>query len=210
VIQASEALGWTIRPRGRPLGVDRLDRRGTRPGDPTLVASPRRAALHAAQRGRPRSVATSTPRSGEAAGIGVLDTIHTGHTSGSLSPVLSPRLRLPHALQTREPTVGAGLPAQDRPVGMAHCICKAGVAEFDGRRTPSTTSVCVFDRDDAVAGIRARLALARRRCRRPYHSSTVTAVTRRSSALRTSAGRSTCWTRPHEVRSDLEAGLPAA
>ena len=52
-------------------------------------------------------------------------------------------------------------------------------------------AVCVLDRDDAVAGIRARLALARRRCRRPYHSSTVTAVTRCSSALRTSAGRST-------------------
>ena len=45
---------------GRALGADRLDRRGTRPGDPTLVASPRRVALHAPQRDRPRSVATST------------------------------------------------------------------------------------------------------------------------------------------------------
>jgi hypothetical protein len=52
---------------GRALGADQLDRRGTRPGDPTLVASPRRVALHAAQRDRPRSVATSTLMSGEAA-----------------------------------------------------------------------------------------------------------------------------------------------
>src|SRR3954467_736358 len=30
---------------GRAVGADQLDRRGTRPGDPTLVASPRRVAL---------------------------------------------------------------------------------------------------------------------------------------------------------------------
>ena len=66
VSEACETLGW-IRSRGRALGADRLDRRGTRPGDPTLVASPRRVALHAAQRRRPRSVATSTLMSGEAA-----------------------------------------------------------------------------------------------------------------------------------------------
>src|SRR4051812_1633309 len=47
---------------GRALGADRLDRRGTRPGGPTLVASPRRVALRATQRGRPRSVADSAYR----------------------------------------------------------------------------------------------------------------------------------------------------
>jgi len=49
---------------GRAPGPDRLDRRGTHPGGPTLVASPRRVALHAQQRARPRSVAASTPTSG--------------------------------------------------------------------------------------------------------------------------------------------------
>jgi hypothetical protein len=67
VSKALETLRWMIRPRSRALGADRLDRRGTRPGDPTLVASPRRVALHAAQRRRPRSVATSPLMSGEAA-----------------------------------------------------------------------------------------------------------------------------------------------
>jgi hypothetical protein len=47
---------------GRALGADQLDRRGTRPDDPTLVASPQRVALHATQRGRPRSVADSAYR----------------------------------------------------------------------------------------------------------------------------------------------------
>src|SRR3954469_5458050 len=32
---------------GRALGADQLGRRGTRPGGPPLVASPRRVALHA-------------------------------------------------------------------------------------------------------------------------------------------------------------------
>src|SRR3954466_12788087 len=67
--EACETLGWMIRPRGRVLGADRLDRRGTRPGDATLVASPRRVALHATQRRRPHSVATSTLMSGEAASL---------------------------------------------------------------------------------------------------------------------------------------------
>jgi hypothetical protein len=58
----SEALGCRIRRVGRALGADRLDRRGTRPGGPTLVASPRRVALRATQRGRPRSVADSACR----------------------------------------------------------------------------------------------------------------------------------------------------
>src|SRR3954465_9308048 len=44
------------------LGAARLDRRGTRPGGPTLVASPRRVALRATQRGLPRSVADSAYR----------------------------------------------------------------------------------------------------------------------------------------------------
>ena len=57
-----------IMPGCRSLqGSDRLDRRGTRPGGPTLVASPRRVALHAPQRDRLRSVATSTLMSGAAA-----------------------------------------------------------------------------------------------------------------------------------------------
>jgi len=107
-------------------GPDRLDRRGTRPGGPTLVASPRRVALHAHQRERPRPVATSTLMSGEAAapasGYGPHWTC-----SGSLSPVLSPRMCLPCALQPTKPAVGARQPAQDRPIGMAHRICKAGV-----------------------------------------------------------------------------------
>ena len=44
---------------------------------------------------------------------------------GSLSPVLSPRTWLPQPLQPAEPALGAGQPAQDRPVGMTHRICKA-------------------------------------------------------------------------------------
>ena len=57
-------------------------------------------------------------------GIGVLDTIRTGHARGSLSPVLSPRTCLPYALKTGKPAVGAGLPAQGRQVGVAHCFCR--------------------------------------------------------------------------------------
>ena len=124
VSEGCETLGWMIRPRGRALGADRLDRRGTRPGDPTLVASPRRVALHAAQRRRPRSVATSTLMSGEAA-VSASWKRSTLDTRGSLSPVLSPRTCLPYALPSGEPAVGAGLPAQDGPVGMTHCMCKA-------------------------------------------------------------------------------------
>src|SRR4051794_36404970 len=62
--RAEYARGCRARPGrvGRALGADQLDRRGTRPGDPTLVASPRRVALHATQRGRPRSVADSAYR----------------------------------------------------------------------------------------------------------------------------------------------------
>jgi len=86
VIEGSRTLGWRMWPLGRALGADRLDRRGTHPGDPTPVASPRRVALHAPQRDRPRSDAANTLMSGEAASSGVLDTIDTGHTSGSRSP----------------------------------------------------------------------------------------------------------------------------
>jgi len=62
-----DVTGW-----GRLLGADRLDRRGTRPGDPTLVASPRRVALHSPQRDRSRAVATSTLTT-PCSGIGALN-----------------------------------------------------------------------------------------------------------------------------------------
>src|SRR5215217_3812999 len=47
-----------IWPAGSGRGPDRLDRRATHPGGPTLVASPRRVALHAQQRDGPRQVTT--------------------------------------------------------------------------------------------------------------------------------------------------------
>jgi hypothetical protein len=55
--------------------LDRLGRRGTRPGGPTLVASPRRVALHGQQRVCPRPV---TPASSGDRGRGVLAVV-TGH-----------------------------------------------------------------------------------------------------------------------------------
>jgi hypothetical protein len=66
-------------------GPDRLGRRGTRPGGPTLVASPQRVALHAHQRDGLRPVAAaSTPthacRAGEVAGT-QFGISHSGHSA---------------------------------------------------------------------------------------------------------------------------------
>ena len=72
---------------GHGPGPDRLDRRGTRPGGPTLVASPRQVALHAHQRDGARPDAAgmptrSTSAGGRRGGGKLPRIIHCGHLGG--------------------------------------------------------------------------------------------------------------------------------
>jgi hypothetical protein len=109
-------------------GPDRLDRRGTRPGGPTLSSLPldewhymrinemvcvrlRPARRHACQR--------AAKRPGRSFRSSTVDPV------GSLSPDLSPRTWLPQPLQTAEPALGAGPASAGQPVGTTHRICKA-------------------------------------------------------------------------------------
>jgi hypothetical protein len=124
--------------RPRPARVDDLTRgRALTPVGPprhtsrrsnTLVASPRRVALHAHQRDGPGSgcdLRADKHARGRAVGGHCSGSSTVDISVGSMSPDLSPRTWLPQPLQTRDPAPGAGQPAQYRPVGMTHRLCKA-------------------------------------------------------------------------------------